>query len=230
MDSGILSTNFSQIFPGTAPRTESSLSLFFFQIQLNSLVSVSASPPSTRAKGRAALLSCGTSAVVNHVWISLLQVSEALSRSFLPKLLSSHTPGKFLYTLHSPGDAQQPTPFTTLHSPAPKVILWKWTTPLAVEKIIWKISSERILVQENTKKRLESLTEITDHLWEVTLSWRNIHSLGQRDVCISRRRKDSSCCCLGSMGEDLTTHTSGWSEKCLKTYSFPQQASGLAST
>ena len=114
------------------------------------------------AKGSAALLSYGISAVINHVWISLLQVSEALSRSFLPKLLSSHTPGKFLYTLHSPSDAQQPAPFTTLHSPAPKVILWKWTTPLAVEKIIWKISSERILVQENTKKCLESLTEITD--------------------------------------------------------------------
>ena len=116
-----------------------------------------------RGKGSAALLSCGTGAVINHVWISLLQVSEALSRSFLPKLLSSHTPGKFLYTLHSPSDVQQPTPFTTLHSPTPKVILWKWTTPSAVEKIIWKISSERILVQENTKKRLESLTAITDH-------------------------------------------------------------------
>ena len=155
-------------------------------------------PPSIQWQGQCC------SALMQH-WHSLYTTFGCLFSGDQRLLVLSFTapiflyPGKFPFTLCSPHD----TPPT--HSPAPNVIAMKTNNSISwggdhLKNIFWEESG----VGKYKRSKIFNWNHLG--LRELTLSWSNTHSLWLRGACITRRRKDSFCCCLVP-GERIWQHT-----------------------
>lgn len=154
------------------------------------------------------------------VWRTVLQRSEEAPSPFLHSYYLPLTLRKLLSTLCSLGAAYQFPPPLSFTSQPPRLLSSK---NKGLHQLGGSSSEKYPLGGVRYTKIFRSRILDWSHLWlqELTMSWGNMHSSWLRDSCISKRGK-IALLLFGAWGEDLAVHTSGWSEKSLRTPWFPR--------